>query len=264
VSPALRRKPPRHAGAHSTHVKRPAIKKPAAKAATANTPSPLSARHGHLAGGHRIFIFALGRPAKITAQLAEAGAHITGGFGKWEEVAVPRGDPFTQWAGRSLLAMDVELVLDGYAAHRSVEADIRAVEDMATAPGPRPPGGAPVTPPPIRIVGAVPHADLTWVIGGLDWGEMLRDLRTGARLRQALTLHLLEYVEEQTIGAMPAPQKAPPRKIKVKRGDDLKKLAARYLGKSSRWPEIVKLNKGLRGWKLPAKWVGKTVLIPGH
>jgi hypothetical protein len=220
-------------------------------------------RQGHLAGSHEVHIFALTRPAKITALLAESGARVTGGFGKWEEIAVPRGEPFTQWVGRSLLTMDIELMLDGYHTHRSVERAIQTIEEMATAPGPRPPGEAPVTPPPIRIVGAAPHTERTWVIASLDWGETIRDLTTGARLRQAVTLHLLEYVEEAVIGALPPP-KAPPRKIKVKKGDDLKKLAARYLGKSSRWPEIVKLNKGLRGWKVTSKWVGKTILIPGH
>ena len=260
--PALRHKPARRAGAHPARAKRPA-RKAAAPAGAANPLAPGPGRHGHLAGGHRVHIFALTRPAKITAQLAEAGARITGGFGKWEEVAVPRGQPFTQWAGRTLLSMDLELLLDGHREHRSVEPDVHAIEDMATPPGPRPPGGAPVTPPPIRIVGAVPHADATWVISSLDWGDTIRDLASGARLRQGVTLHLLEYVEEQAIGALP-PAKAAPRKVKVKHGDDLKKLAARYLGKSSRWPEIVKLNKGLRGWKLPSKWVGKTILIPGH
>jgi hypothetical protein len=250
----------KHHPKHPTPVRHP-VRRRAAPTAAPRPPAP--APVGHLAGGHRVYIFALSRPAKLTALLAEPGGRVTGGFGKWEEIAVPRGQAFTQWIGRTLLAMDLELMLDGWHDHRSVEADIQTVEEMATPPGPRPPGGAPVTPPPIRFVGAVPHTERTWVIGGLDWGDSIRDLTTGHRLRQAVTLHLLEYVEETVIGALPPP-KAAPRKVKVKRGDDLKKLAAHYLGKSSRWPEIVKLNKGLRGWKLSRKLVGKTILIPGH
>jgi len=224
--------------------------------------APGPGRAGHLAGGHYVHVFALTRAAKVTAQLAEAGARVTGGYGKWEEVAVPRGQSFTQWTGRTLLAMELELVLNGWQNHRSVEPEIKAIEEMGTPPAPRPPGGAPVTPPPVRIVGAAPHTELTWVVASIDWGDVIRDPATGARLRQAVTLHLMQYVEEAFIGAAGA--KAPPRKVRVKHGDDLKKLAAHYLGKSSRWPEIVKLNKGLRGWRLAAKMVGKTILIPGH
>jgi hypothetical protein len=244
------------ATAHKPVVRRPHGKPVAAPAAS---PQP----SGYLAGGHYVYIFALTRPAKVTALLDAAGARLTGGYGKWEEVAVPRGVPFTQWAGRTLLTMDLALMLDGYAAQRSVEPDILAIEQMATAPGPRPPGAAPITPPPVRFVGAVPHTELTWVISGLDWGECIRDPARGSRLRQTLTLHLMEYVEETTLAGLP-PATAPPRPVKVKNGDDLKKLATHYLGKSSRWPEIVKLNKGMRGWQLGKKWVGKTILVPAH
>ena len=236
---------------------------------TALAPGP--ARTGHLAGGHFVYLFSRTRPTQLTALLAEAGGRVTGGFGKWEEVAVPRGVPITQWMGRSLLQMELALYLDGWTTQRSVEPEIRAIEELATPIGPRSPGGVPVTPPSVRIVGAVPFpsgggatvpGDISWVISSIDWGDAIRDPASGERLRQALTLHLLEYVEEQRIVALQP--KASPRKVKVKKGDDLKKLAAHYLGKSSRWPEIVKLNKGLRGWKLAKKMVGKTILVPAH
>ena len=218
---------------------------------------------GHLTGGHKVHVFALTRTAQVTALLGANGAHITTGYGKWEEVAVPRGVPFTQWTGRSLWQMDLELLLDGWSQQRSVEGEITQLELMALRPGIAPGGKPLVTPPPIRIVGAVPHTELTWVVGGLDWGDCLRSFQTGQRLRQAVAMHLLEYVEETSVRALPPPA-PPPRKHKVAKGDNLKKLAARLLGKSSRWPEIVKLNKGLRGWQLGSKWVGKTILIPPH
>jgi len=225
-------------------------------------PAPTRQVAGHLAGGHSIAIYALTRPTHVTAQLAEAGAKLTAGFGKWEEISVPRGQPFTQWIGGTLKTMDIELLLDGWHTQKSVERTIAELEQLATVAGAQPPSGEPITPSPVRIIGAVPHAELTWVIAGIDFGDQLRDLATGARLRQALTLHLMEYVAETTVGALAAA--AAPRKYKVKHGDDLRKLAARFLGRSSRWPEIVKLNKGLRGWKLASKMIGKTILIPAH
>jgi hypothetical protein len=259
-----------HHSAHSTSRSRAAAKRKHAVAHPAPKPTdplaPGPGRAGHIAGGQRVHIFALSRSAQVTALLGDQGARITAGYGKWEEIAVPRGQPFTQWVGGTLLAMDVALILDGYRARRSVEPEVKALEEMAIPAGPRPPGEAPVTPSPIRMVGAVPHTDLTWVVAGIDYGDVIRDHPTGHRLRQALTLKLMEYREEETIGALGVAGKAggAPRKVKVKKGDNLKKLAAHYLGKSSRWPEIVKLNKGLRGWKLPTKLVGKTILVPGH
>jgi len=255
----------RRAGAHAPTLTTPASRrKRTQRPAPPRPPSPAPARQvsGHLAGGHSVAIFALTRPTHVTAQLAEAGAKLTAGFGKWEEIAVPRGQAFTQWVGGTLKTMAIELLLDGWHSHRSVERTIAALEQLAVAPGVQQRGGDPVTPSPVRIVGAVPHPELTWVVTGIDFGDQLRDFATGARLRQALTLHLMEYVAETTVGAVrPA---AAPRKYKVKRGDDLKKLATRFLGRSSRWPEIVKLNKGLRGWQLASKMVGKTILIPAH
>lgn len=216
---------------------------------------------GHLTGGHYVHIFALTRNVQLNALLGPDGAHLTGGYGKWEEVPVPRGVPFTQWTGRSLWTMDLELVLDGWGKHRSVEHDIMVLEWMALRPGKEIGGQPRVTPPPIRITGPVPHPEFTWVVTGIDYGDALRDFGSGARLRQGIILHLLEYVDEATVSALPPPP-PPPRKYKVAKNDNLKKLATRFLGKSSRWPEIVKMNKGMRGWKIPKKLVGKTILIP--
>lgn len=223
----------------------------------------LPERHvlGHLQGGHYVYLFALTRSVQLTALLGPNGAHLTAGYGKWEEVAVPRGVPFTQWNGRSLWTMELDLLLDGWGEGRSVEPDITALEYMALRPGVQPVGHPLVTPPPIRITGPIPHPEFTWVIASIDYGDALRDFRSGQRLRQGIILHLLEYVEEATISALPPPP-PPPRKYKVVKGDNLKKLATRFLKKSSRWPDIVKLNQGMRGWQLPKKYIGKTIFIP--
>ena len=124
-----------------------------------------------------------------------------------------------------------------------------------------------LTPPPLRIYGAVPRPGLKWVITGIDYTTtpaVLRKFSSGERLRQDVTVHLMEYRDETTLVALPraTATPAPPSKYKVKRGDDLKKIAARRLGKSSRWPDIAKLNKGLRGPKLAASWIGKTIKVP--
>lgn len=214
---------------------------------------------GQQQGGQSVLVQALTINTQVVALLgSETGAKITGGYGNWQAVAVPRGAPVTQWTGRNLYTQDVDLLLDGWATNRSVEAQCAAVETMATRPA------SLDTPPPVRMFGPVPHANLQWVITGIDWGDALRRPDTGERVRQPLTLHLLEYREETTLEALPRASAAarPPRKYKVKHGDNLKKIATRLLGKSSKWPQIAKANPPLRGWKLPAKYVGKTIKVP--
>jgi nucleoid-associated protein YgaU len=216
---------------------------------------------GKLAPGHQVILQAWGVSLQVTAQLGVNGAHVTGGYGNWAQVLVPRADPLTQWSGRNLITMDLDLVIDGYAQGRSVEPQIKALEALAT----RDP--AMLTPPAVRIYGAVPHPALKWVIAGIDYTNSpatLRKYPSGERLRESVTVHLMEYRDETTLVALPraAATPAPPSKYKVKRGDTLKTIAARRLGKSSRWPDIAKLNKGLRGPKLAASWIGKTIKLP--
>jgi hypothetical protein len=212
----------------------------------------------------RVHIRAVTIPGQVICLLGPNGANLTGGYGNWEEVAIPRGTPFSQWTGRSLWAMDVDLMLDGWGEKKSIEPDITTLERFALRPGAQKHGQRPVTPPPVRLAGAIPHPEFTWVISGFDWGDALRSPATGRRQRQAVTLHLLEYQADETIAALAPAPPPPPRKYKVAKGDNLHKLAVRFLGKSSRWTEIVKLNKGMRGPQLGSRWVGKTILIPAY
>ena len=216
---------------------------------------------GHLAPGHQVILQAWGVQLQLTAQLGVNGGNITAGYGAWNQVLVPRADPITQWTGRTLITMDLDLLLDGWAKQTSVEPKLSTLEALATR------GPAMLTPPALRIYGAVPRPGLKWVITGIDYTTtppVLRKFPSGERLRQAVTVHLMEYREETTLANLPraAATPKPPAKYKVKAGDDLKKIAARRLGKSARWPDIVKLNKGLRGWKLAKAMVGKTIKVP--
>lgn len=213
---------------------------------------------GRLTGGHRVTLQAWTVQLSLTALLGADGGKLTAGYGAWSEVSIPRRPSITQWAGAPLFGMDLSLLLDGWGGQVSIERQIVTIDKLAT----RQPGM--LTPPSLRIFGAVPRPQTRWVIAGVEWGEALRSIVTGERLRQEVTLHLMEYREDTDLLSLPrgtATSKAP-RKYKVKRGDNLKTISARMLGKSSKWPDIVKLNKGLRGWKLPASWVGKTIKIP--
>jgi hypothetical protein len=197
---------------------------------------------------------------QVQATLGAAGGVITGGYGAWQSVAIPRGDPLTQWTGRTALTMDLDLLFDGYSTQTSVDPQIQTLEQLAT----RPPGM--LTPPSLRIYGAVPHANAQWVISDITWNECIRSSTYGSRLRQACMVHLMEYRPGETLTAVNKGIAAtlPPVKYTVQAGDNLKKIAAHKLLHSARWKEIVDANKDkhLTGTKLPPNFEGKVLQIP--
>jgi hypothetical protein len=60
-----------------------------------------------------------------------------------------------------------------------------------------------VTPPSLRIYGAVPHTDIRWVIQNLEWGDSIRDIVTGRRMRQQVTVSLVEYYQPTELQKLP-------------------------------------------------------------
>jgi LysM repeat protein len=226
---------------------------------------------GRRTGGHLVTLQAWSVNLQVTALLGENGGKLTGGYAQWDSIPIPRAAPISVWTGRALFTMDLELMFDGWGSARglrkntlqSVEPQLAKLEAMAA----RLP--AALTPPALRIYGAVPQTGLKWVITGIDYGDALRLFDTGERARQELTVHLSEFRDETVLQNLKGAAKAqPPRKYKIKKGDTLKSIATRLLGKAAAWEQIVKLNPHfkppLRGWKLTAAHVGKTLLVPAQ
>src|SRR5262249_51210098 len=123
--------------------------------------------------------------------------------------------------------------------------------------------------------GAVPHQERVWVVDTLTWGDAVMN-GAGDRVRQQVTLGLLEYIADVRVGedstAGRIRRQAARTKTKAgaaqKRviaghgrpkvgqtraaaaaafgsGDDLLSIAARELGDADRWVEIAQLN-GIR------------------
>jgi hypothetical protein len=59
------------------------------------------------------------------------------------------------------------------------------------------------TPHSVRLYGAVPHTEKRWVIQGLEWGDAIRDAGTGRRMRQQVTVNLLEYYQPAALRRLP-------------------------------------------------------------
>lgn len=172
----------------------------------------------------------------FVGMLGPEGARITAGYGGWEEVPVPRAKGITEWRGERLFQMTVDMLIDGWITHllrpqlpRSfrttptlplrgaavggsgwsrpgyptggggvwIEGHIENLESLAT----------PVikgdTPRSVRLYGSVPHPEVRWVIENLEWGDHITDIVTGRRMRQQVTIHLLEYNQPAELRTLP-------------------------------------------------------------
>ena len=136
----------------------------------------------------------------------------------------------TTWQGRGPFEMDLPLLLDSFADGGSVEADCRLLDRLGV------PKIAASTPPTVSVLGAVPRAALRWVVDSIDWGDALRNISSGERVRQAVSLHLIEFKPPE----LRAPRsKATPSNARLvvtrRRRTPDRELAKRYLENANRW-----------------------------
>ena len=128
----------------------------------------------------------------VTALAGEQAPTVTGGRGGWQIIARPRRTAITDWNGTEPYRMTVSLLFDGYGDDRSVEADLKFLEEMAVDRRSR------TGPPKVKVTGAIPKPGREWVIEDLAdgssvlWGE-------NGRVRQDVTVTLLEYVASDLV-----------------------------------------------------------------
>jgi hypothetical protein len=140
-------------------------------------------------------------PTDLTLLLGEERPEVSSGYGGWSEVARPKRTTVTTWTGQPARRMSLSLLFDKWNAGTSVETDIRRLERMAL---PRP-GGQPPTVTVSAPGGVIPptYEALPWVIDAIAWGDALMNVH-GNRVRQAVTLTLLQYVTDDMIKVSPA------------------------------------------------------------
>jgi len=127
-----------------------------------------------------------------------AVAQVTEGYGGWTETDRARRRSITMWTGVKTMKMSVPVLFDGFATETDVEPAIRNLERMAS------PGNGITPPPPVKIIGAVPHTDITWVIDDIQWGTKTERAIGGKMLRQDLVVILWQYVADDVITTSPA------------------------------------------------------------
>jgi hypothetical protein len=179
----------------------------------------------------------------VVARLGANSPHYSAGFGGWEITARPRQVGMTTWQGTEPLAMELDLIFDGFGTgqdntgaptHTSQEDALKALYAVARGDDESPPG--------IVYVNGIPTAVDEWVVEALDIGDAILD-DDGSRVRQGITVTLREWVPPTFLqlrkGAL-AKSKGKTKVITVKKGDTPAIIARR---EHCKWTDIRALNK---------------------
>lgn len=212
--------------------------------ANARTPAP-----------HMVNFYALDGSADITVLMGDGTAELTGGDGGWQTEQRWGSDPVTWWLAPSSYAQTIPVRFDATSSQESV---IAALRRLARSPGDHRP------PPVVMISGpAIERADLPWVVQSVDpTGNVIRRETDGDRIRQDMTVSLLQYGEVSPLGSARSVTKRRPstNRWRVRAGDSLPQIAAIVYGDANRWKEIAHAN-GIRDPR--ALTVGRVLRIPG-
>jgi hypothetical protein len=189
--------------------------------------------------------------------------------GGWGEVTHPRGVTTVEWLSLPPRRAPFPLLLAARNGRGNIDPTGSVERDVALLMS----WGQPMQPlgePPVLRLDFGPAESGLYVLQTLT--PLLERRRSSdlARYLVEFDVELLEWREasilltpaKQAAAAKPATAAAPRasgRTYTVKRGDTLSAIAARLLGKASRWPEIAKLN-GIRDPRLLQ--IGKVLRIP--
>lgn len=180
----------------------------------------------------------------LVARLGDQDPQITSGYGGWDTLARARRRSLPVFSGQEPYRLSFNIVLDAFAENVSVEAEIRKLERMAIpAHSGRPPTK-------LKVYGYMPmdntrNAGALWVIDSLEWTDSLRSKVGQVRTRQGANIVLAAIPPDSSLKIVRSPRLPGARikRYKVRKGDTLQKIAAKYLGTSRRWKEIATLNK---------------------
>lgn len=201
-------------------------------------------------------------PSGMVGFVTQAGAEIicwingvakplAGAFGGYGSTARTSRRARTSYRGVDVSGMVIPVLLDGWAARKSVAPDIRQLKAMAS-----PSGKGELTPPqPVFVTGTVPTPNEWWVIQSLEPGDNIK-LRDGddAILRHDFVVTVVEPPADGIIITSG-------KRYTVRPGDTLVSIAARQLGKASRWSEI-RTSKGAKIRTPTNIKVGQIVKLP--
>lgn len=191
----------------------------------------------------------------------------SGGVGGWSTHQRPRRTPLVEWDATPALQLTVDLVFNGLGADasgdESREQALRTLEAFG-----RPVAGSDL-PPTVAVRGGWEHAHRWWIIDELARGDDQVRLPSGDRIRQTVTLSLVEVTRIGNPGPSAKvrrriARRRPARRLVAAFGDTPWTLAWRALGDTSRWVDIVEANDDLAIRDADDDLAGVAVRIPGR
>lgn len=178
-------------------------------------------------------------PISITARLGADRPNVDQGYGGgWSEVTRPRRTTLSIWNGSPALRMSLPIQLDKWRTQASVEREIAQLIRLAL------PSAADGQPARVRITAkgaAVPGQGRVWVIDGLAWGDAAMN-RNGNRVRQAVTLSLLEYIADVRVDSAALRQRQKAAGPKTSQGAAQKRVVAAH-GRLSTHPTTARSTR---------------------
>lgn len=206
---------------------------------------PVPSARGMRAGRFRL------RPAgdrsiEVRGWLGDGDVVYGGTSGEWDLVARPRLRPLTQWRAHTARTISMPIILT-----ESVPAMVSRLDRFASGTRRADPKPLVLTSPGVRYT-----SGRRFALVGVTWGAATIN-EQGRLVRQLGTLELAEYVEHEYQRRYARSY----RTITSRQGDTLSRIAARTLGKATRWRELRKHNPRHRDprRRLP---VGTKIRIP--
>lgn len=179
-------------------------------------------------------------------QIGDGPAKIVSSGTGWVVKSRPGNVGLVDWEGMSPVAQEVPILIDGFAADRSVEFEVNALRSLAGI-GRRDFDG--LAPTAVRIRGPINFPGKTWVITDIEEGDVLRlprsNNRPGQITRFPATLKLLEFIRPDQIRLRRRrqPPRRAPRTYTVVQGDTLARIAQKVYGTQGMWKEIGRIQK---------------------
>lgn len=196
-----------------------------------------------------VVIWAPGEPGHVHARMGDIPPVLSGGYGGWNEAARPRKAAMTAWDGSSPFRLAVTLRIGEHRRLRSVEADCRRLDRLATKQGRSEPPLVAIHGPGLPLTA---KAITDWVIEALDWGDATYNAN-GARTMADVAVTLMQHVWPGDIEVLPASRRVDCAKarsrvklVTVRQGDTIQRIAARHLGSAACWKRIERRNRAGR------------------